>query len=236
MSHLPLAAFQQFDLLLEVVFFLVMGFLWLVNRISAAVETARRPPPARRPMPPNVPPNVPQGDAPDAAPQQAQGQAAARPRPPVQQAPARAGSESLQNEIEEFLRRAANRGNPQPAGQQQRPRMPSPRPAVTGAKGDRAAYAGCRLSFVPNRSPRRFRPNRAIRPRPSPSTSNNSSTRASLPSALRCSARSTRKKNSSIGTFKKRLLTSSAISSRVRWPMGENRRPRLRLSLMLLLT
>lgn len=133
MSHLTLAAApQNFEGLVEIVFLVVMGFLWLVNRISAAVESSRRPPP-RRAMPPAVPP----GDAPDAVPQQGQGQAASpRPRPPVPQTQGRPGSESLQNEIEEFLRRAANRGNPQQSGQSQRPRMPPPRPAVTVAKGD----------------------------------------------------------------------------------------------------
>jgi hypothetical protein len=109
---------------LEAIFLLVMGFLWLINRISTAIEAARRPPPVRRPAQP-VPP---QADGPPVQQMQAR-----QPVPP--QAQPRPASDALQGEIEEFLRRASGRRD---GNQQQRQgQRPTPaRPAVANGKTD----------------------------------------------------------------------------------------------------
>ena len=119
----PLLLAANIEGLVQVIFLLVMGLLWLINRISTAIETARRPPPVRRPPQP-VPP---QGEGPQVQPQMQPRQIAA---PQGQPRPA---GDALQGEIEEFLRRASGRQQP---GQAQRPRPGTARPAITGAKAD----------------------------------------------------------------------------------------------------
>lgn len=55
----PVLLGANFEVWAEGIFLLIMGFLWLVNRIATVVEAARRPAqPVRRPPPP-VPPQVP---------------------------------------------------------------------------------------------------------------------------------------------------------------------------------
>jgi hypothetical protein len=123
-----------FDAWAEVIFFLVMGFLWLINRISAMVETARRPPPVRRPPMQPVPPA---DGPPQQVPQMPPGQRVAAPAQP------RTAAESLQNEIDEFLRRATGRqqspqqfGQPQQPGQMSRQRPAGQRPTITVSRSD----------------------------------------------------------------------------------------------------
>jgi hypothetical protein len=129
MLHPLIAAAPNLEFIAEVIFFCIMGFLWLINRITTAIEAARRPPPVRRPPQP-VPPQGADG------PQVAQTQA--RQVVPPQGQPRPAG-DALQGEIEEFLRRASGRregnreGNRQPSPGQ---RPPAARPAITGAKVD----------------------------------------------------------------------------------------------------
>lgn len=111
----------------EVIFFLIMGFLWLINRVATVIETARRPPPVRRPPQPVAPQGA---DGPAVAPMQARqvAQAQGQPRP---------AGEALQGEIEEFLRRASGRQQPgQPPRQRPGGARPASRPAITGAKAD----------------------------------------------------------------------------------------------------
>lgn len=133
MSHPPLLV-VNFQVWAELIFFLIMGFLWLINRIAMAVEAARKPPPRRQmPAPPadGAQPGA-QGSRPAQA-QRAAPQAqrtAPQGQRPAQPAQPRTASEALQSEIDEFLRRATGRAQPQ--GQRQRP---SARPAVT-AKDD----------------------------------------------------------------------------------------------------
>jgi len=112
MPH-PLFLAVNLEGLAEVIFLLIMGFLWLVNRIATVVEAARRPPPVvRRPLQP-VPPQAADG----AQVQQMQPRQLAPP-----QGQPRPAGDALQGEIEEFLRRASGRREGyQPPGQSQRP-------------------------------------------------------------------------------------------------------------------
>jgi hypothetical protein len=140
---MPIAAAPNFEAWAEGIFLLIMGFLWLINRISTAVEVARRPPPVRRPLQPVPPPA-------DAA-QQAESMPRQRVAP---QGQPRSAGESMQNEIDEFLRRATGRRDPTPQpGQAQRQRPAAGRPSVAGAKADprrvRAAPTAVRTKSPP---------------------------------------------------------------------------------------
>ncbi len=141
----PVLLGANFEVWAEGIFLLIMGFLWLVNRIATVVEAARRPAqPVRRPPPP-VPP-------------QGAGGPQAQPMQPRQVAPPqgqpRPAGDALQGEIEEFLRRASGRregyqppvkpqrpvtGRPMNPGTRNDPRRARPAPVLVRGKPPVAA-------------------------------------------------------------------------------------------------
>jgi len=125
MLHPPFLA-ANFEAWATGIFLLTMGFFWLINQISTAVEVARRPPPVRRPPQPAPPP----ADGPQQPPQMP------RQRMPGPQGQPRPAADALQSEIDEFLRRATGRREPVQPGEAQRQRPGAPRPAVPAAKSD----------------------------------------------------------------------------------------------------